>query len=160
AFLPVHGTLHHLLRHAELARDTGVPEILVAENGEVVELAADRPPAKVGRAPVGRVAAFAGEELPEEALRERAQLARAGSAFVTRVLGGGGAGAARPEVALRGVPYARDEALLRAAARGAVQAGAAASASARARPDDLSEAVRLSVRKAIETRTRHKPIVQ
>src|SRR5690606_38553661 len=35
AFLPVHGTLHHLLRHAELARSWGVAETLVIENGRV-----------------------------------------------------------------------------------------------------------------------------
>jgi ribonuclease J len=114
----------------------------------------------VGRAPVGRVAAFAGEEIPEETLRERSALARAGAAFVTIVLDARGAVAARPEVSMRGVPYGRDEALLRAAARAATQAVAAASDFVRARPEDLGEAVRLAVRKAIENRTRHKPVVQ
>ena len=33
AFLPVHGTLHHLLRHAELARDLGVSDAISVENG-------------------------------------------------------------------------------------------------------------------------------
>jgi ribonuclease J len=160
AFVPVHGTLHHLIRHAEAARSAGVAEVLVAENGEVVELTSERPPAKVGRAPVGRVAAFAGEEIPEETLRERSALARAGAAFVTIVLDARGAVAARPEVSMRGVPYGRDEALLRAAARAATQAVAAASDFVRARPEDLGEAVRLAVRKAIENRTRHKPVVQ
>jgi len=160
SFLPVHGTLHHLVRHAEVARESGVPHVLVAENGEVVELTATQAPAKVGRAPVGRVATFAGEELPEEALRERAAIARSGAAFVTVVLDARGAVAARPEVALKGLPFARDEALLRAAGRAAAQAIAAASEPTRARPDDLADVVRLAVRKAIELRTRHKPIVQ
>jgi ribonuclease J len=160
AFLPVHGTLHHLLRHAEVARDLGVPEIVVAENGEVVEITAQDAPAKVGRAPVGRVAAVAGNELPDEAVRERAALGRSGAAFVTVALDGRGALAGRPEVALRGLPFARDESLLRAAARGAAQAIAAASDFTRGRQDDLSDAVRLAVRKVIENRTRHRPIVQ
>lgn len=159
-FMPVHGTLHHLLRHAALARDLGVPEVVVAENGEVVELSARSDVAKVGRVTVGRVAAFAGEELPEEALRERAQLGRYGTAFVTLVLDARGALAARPEVALRGLPLSRDETLLRAAARAAAQAVASASEVARARPDDLAGIVRLAVRKTIEGRTRHKPLVQ
>lgn len=160
AFVPVHGTLHHLMRHAALARGLGVPEVLVAENGEVVELTADRPPEKVGRAPVGRVATYAGDELPDEALRERAALARAGTAFVSVVLDARGAVVARPEVALRGVPLARDEAVIRAAARAAAQAIAGASEPVRARPDDLAGVVRLAVRKAIEQRTRHRPVVQ
>lgn len=160
AFVPVHGTLHHLLRHAGAARDLGVPELCVAENGEVVELTAGGPPIKVGRAPVGRVAAFGGEELPDEALRERAALGRAGCAFVTVVLDARGAPAARPEVVMRGVPHGREEALLRAASRAAAQAIASASEPVRARPDDLAEVVRLAVRRAIDQKTRHRPIVQ
>ena len=38
AFVPVHGTLHHLLRHAELARELGVPNVTVLENGDVATL--------------------------------------------------------------------------------------------------------------------------
>lgn len=38
AFLPVHGTLHHLTAHAALARETGVPHTLVVENGETAVL--------------------------------------------------------------------------------------------------------------------------
>jgi ribonuclease J len=160
AFIPVHGTLHHLMRHADLAREEEVAEVLVAENGEVVELSAAAAPAKVGRVACGRVATFAREEIPEEVLRERAALGRSGAAFVTVALDSRGAVAGRPEVALRGLPHAHDEALLRAASKAAAQAVAAASEPLRARPDDLSEAVRLAVRKAIEVRTRHKPIVQ
>ena len=160
AFVPVHGTLHHLLRHAETARSLGVAELCVAENGEVVELTKETAPEKVGRAPVGRVAAFAGEEIPEEALRERAALGRAGVVLVSVALDARGAPAARPEIATRGVPHGRDEQLLRAAGRAAVQSIAQASEPLRARPDDLAEVVRLAVRKAIEQRTRHKPIVQ
>ena len=37
-FMPVHGTFHHLSRHAELARETGVRHTALAQNGDVVEL--------------------------------------------------------------------------------------------------------------------------
>ncbi|MEZ4294464.1 MAG: ribonuclease J [Polyangiaceae bacterium] len=160
SFVPVHGTLHHLMRHAEMARDVGVGDVLVAENGEVVELSASAPLSKVGKVTTGRVATYAGDELPDEALRERAALARAGVAFVTMVLDSRGGVASRPEVALRGVPLARDEAVLRAAARAAVQAVNSASPGVRARSEDLSDVVRLAVRRAIEARTRHRPVVQ
>ena len=82
AFIPLHGTLHHLFRHAELAREQGVGAVLVAENGEVVELSAEGPPVKAGRVPVGKVATSGGDELSEDILRERAQLGRGGVAFV------------------------------------------------------------------------------
>ena len=41
-FVPVHGTIHHLTRHAELAREMGVPSVAVTENGRVVEVDGDR----------------------------------------------------------------------------------------------------------------------
>ena len=56
AFLPIHGALHHLVRHAELARERGVGDVAVAENGHVMELGADGLLARGGRVPVGRVA--------------------------------------------------------------------------------------------------------
>ena len=61
---------------------------------------------------------------------------------------------------MRGVPHGREEALLRAASRAAAQAIASASEPVRARPDDLAEVVRLAVRRAIDQKTRHRPIVQ
>lgn len=38
AFLPVHGTLHHLRAHAALARECGVASTLVVENGQAAVL--------------------------------------------------------------------------------------------------------------------------
>jgi ribonuclease J len=37
-FVPVHGTFHHLRRHAELARECGVQQTVIVENGTVVSL--------------------------------------------------------------------------------------------------------------------------
>ena len=58
-------------RHEALARDAGVSDVTVAEDGELVELGPDGPLRKVGKAPTGRIATYGGEELPEEVLRER-----------------------------------------------------------------------------------------
>ena len=41
-FLPVHGTYGMLQEHAQLARDTGVDQVVAVENGAVVELRAER----------------------------------------------------------------------------------------------------------------------
>ena len=38
AFLPVHGTLHHLRSHAALAKECGVATTLVVENGQAAVL--------------------------------------------------------------------------------------------------------------------------
>jgi len=84
AFVPVHGTLHHLSRHAALARELGVAEVCVLENGEVGELGDDdrQPLRKTGRVQVGRIHVFAHRMLPANVVRERSALAGRGAAHV------------------------------------------------------------------------------
>jgi ribonuclease J len=157
AFLPVHGTLHHLVRHAELARDAGVAEIVVAEDGDLVALDAHQPVHKNGRAPVGRIAAYGGEELPEEVLRERAQIGRSGMAVISIVLDARGSLAAPPRFAARGVLDSTERDVVRAAelavARALEEAGAGRA------DEDVAETARLAARRAVESRTGRRPIV-
>ena len=90
-FIPVHGTIHHLMRHAELARECGVADVCVIENGDVVEVeraGADAEPQFVRlvrkeRVPVGRIPTFAGHPVAAQTLRERTWLAESGCAVVT-----------------------------------------------------------------------------
>jgi ribonuclease J len=79
-FVPVHGTIHHLTRHAALAREMGVPSVAVVENGRIVEVTEDRvlPGETFG---AGRVHVWAGREVSASILRERAALAQEGVAF-------------------------------------------------------------------------------
>lgn len=159
AFLPLHGTLHHLVRHAELAREGGVEDVAVAENGHVMELGPSAPLARAGRVPCGRVAAAAGEELGEDVLRERAALGRGGVAFVTLVLDAHGAVAAPPQVVAHGVAGEAHAAALKAAARAVAQAVGEADPRARRRDADLIELARLAARRAIEAKTGRRPLV-
>jgi ribonuclease J len=80
AFVPVHGTIHHLMRHADLAREQGVEEIAVVENGRVVELAGGHV-ALGENVKTGRVHVWSGREVPVEIIRQRAMLAEDGAAF-------------------------------------------------------------------------------
>jgi ribonuclease J len=84
AFIPVHGTLHHLSRHAALARELGIAEVCVLENGEVGEFGDGnrQPLRKTDRVQVGRVHAFAHRVLPANVLRERSALAGRGAVHV------------------------------------------------------------------------------
>lgn len=78
-FVPVHGTIHHLTRHAELARDAGVPEVCVIENGKVAEVTKDK--VAVGASfPSGRVHVHSGRSIPQAVIREREVLAEEGFA--------------------------------------------------------------------------------
>jgi ribonuclease J len=104
-FLPVHGSYHHLRRHAELARDAGVGEQLVVENGAIVEV--DRTAMRVvGRAPTGRISVDAGEEIPEVVLRDRSLLAEGGVVIAVLVVDPTGKRLAQePDVITRGVVH-------------------------------------------------------
>lgn len=103
-FVPVHGTYHHLKRHAALARDAGVAETVVIENGAVLEL--DETSARLGQsAPSGRVHIQAGSELAPVVLRDRMLMAEVGIVLVTLAVDGQGALRARPRVLTRGVVW-------------------------------------------------------
>ncbi len=78
-FVPVHGTFHHLTRHAAMAREVGVPSVEVIENGQLLEVTADGLERR-GTLPSGRVHVAFGREVPEGAIREREAMARDGVA--------------------------------------------------------------------------------
>jgi ribonuclease J len=159
AFLPVHGTLHHLFRHAELAREAGVGEVLIAENGDVVEIAADAAPVKAGRAPVGKVATFGGEELSDEIIRERAQLGRGGVACVALVLDRRGALVAAPAITSRGVLEPSIPGLARKVQLAVAQAVDGCEARVRSSDEAVADVARLAARRAIESHTGRRPMV-
>jgi len=102
AFVPVHGTLHHLWRHAALARELGVAQVCVLENGDVGELdvAGVR---KIARAHAGRVHVFAHRALAPTVLHERAGLACRGTAHVVVQLDDRGRLAGEVVLVTRGV---------------------------------------------------------
>jgi len=80
-FIPIHGELRMLKRHAFLARDVGVPEenILIVENGEVVELV-DGKLRKGERIPGGYVFVDGQSigDIDHGIMREREKLAKGG----------------------------------------------------------------------------------
>lgn len=80
-FMPIHGELRQLYRHATLARQVGIPElnIVVVENGQVVELSADG--LKLGERIPGSYIYVDGQsvgDIDEDVMRERELLARNG----------------------------------------------------------------------------------
>lgn len=77
SFMPVHGNYHYLTQHAQLARETGVPDVLVAENGDVVEFDG-RSLRTSGKCTYGKVHVDGALSLSERILGERRQLADSG----------------------------------------------------------------------------------
>jgi ribonuclease J len=102
--VPVHGELRHLVSHAQLARDCGVPETVVAENGDVVRLAPGRAEI-IDEVPVGRLAVNGPQIVPlrSATLRDRQHMSANGAAMATVVLTERGKLAAAPQITLQGV---------------------------------------------------------
>ncbi len=85
-FMPIHGELHQLKRHAALGKQVGIPpeNIVVVENGQVVELA-DGKLTLAERNP-GNYVFVEGEsvgDIDQDVMREREQLARSGVVLIT-----------------------------------------------------------------------------
>ena len=84
-FMPIHGELRQLKRHAFLARQVGIPDerIFVAENGQVIEMIDGK--VQLGeRIPGGYVFVEGGAvgDMDRTLLKEREQLARSGILLV------------------------------------------------------------------------------
>ncbi|MBL8742207.1 MAG: hypothetical protein JNK04_13960 [Myxococcales bacterium] len=158
AFIPVPGTLHHLFRHAELARSLGVREVSVIENGDVAEIGREEPTRKVGRAPVGRVFTAGTEPVAAEVLREREKLGRGGVLTVAISLSPEGRLMARAKVEQSGVLGELDRDVLGRAER-AVEAAVHDAVENGAPRGDLVERVRLSARRTVDAHLGQKPHV-
>ena len=160
AFVPVHGTLHHLSQHAKLASEIGVSEVSVLENGDVGTLD-DSGLRKSGRVQAGRVSVFGGRVLPAQVIAERAALASVGSVHVAVPLDTRGRLAGEIAVATRGVI---DEAvhpdLVLAARRNARAALEELLGVAGPGPDDerIAETARLAVRRTLARALGFKPV--
>ncbi len=88
-FIPIHGELHQLKRHAVLARQVGIADenIFVVENGQVIELTGGQ--VRLGERLPGGYIFVEGESVGEidlDVMREREQLARSGVVLITVTL--------------------------------------------------------------------------
>ncbi len=155
--LPVHGTLHHLRRHAELGRALGVQVPCVVECGTAVELSAsglrEGERFQWGKVPI----AIGGERLEGETLKRRAELGRAGIVHVALVLDALGRLLAPPAVGAVGVPRLDvDE----AARRGLEREAARAVERARHRGQLPAEEVRRALRRVVLQLTGSRPSIE
>ncbi|MDQ7794513.1 MAG: ribonuclease J [bacterium] len=111
-FVPIHGAYRHLVRHAELACELGIPErnVQVAENGAVLEFTGDRV-REAGRVPAENVMVdgLGVGDVGGVVIRDRLQLAQEGVVVVFLVLDRKtGTLAAGPDIISRGFVYMRE----------------------------------------------------
>ena len=109
SFIPIHGTLLHLVSHAKLARDMGIQEedVFVITNGEIVEIDSERGRILEERAPAGKV--FVDEEfeeVPGIVMRDRQHLGEDGFVIVVAAVDVNTGKLSRdPEIITRGVVH-------------------------------------------------------
>jgi ribonuclease J len=159
--IPAHGEALHLAEHAKLARNAGVPQVLVCRNGDLVKLAPG-PAEIIDEVPSGRLykdgALLVDAEAPTVAARRR--LSFAGVVSVALALSEKGQLVADPEIELIGIPETDAGGRSMAdIARDAVEEAFEALPKPRRRdPDQVAEAVRRAVRGAIAERWNKKPV--
>ena len=158
AFIPVHGTLHHLTRHAELARGLGVVHSLVIENGDVARLDVAGI-AKEARVVSGRVHTYAGRAIPASVLRERVGLAEGGICMVVVPVDAAGRVTGEIYVTTRGLIDEVVDADLLASVKRDVRSALGELLPAGARTDTVvAETARLAVRRRLARALGHKPM--
>lgn len=108
AFVPVHGTHHHQRRHLELAREEGIAQTQLIENGTVLEVTKDALRI-VNEVPTGRVYIEAQQALSAELIAERRAMGSAGMLTILLSLRDGRS-REFPRVLSRGVFEAADRA--------------------------------------------------
>src|SRR6266508_4067505 len=165
-FVPVHGEYRQLSQHARIAervfagRDPK-PEILLAENGDLIHLDADG--ARIaGKAPVGRILIDDTRtgEVGDEVLRDRRHLAEDGLVVpVVAINKQTGALEGVPDIITRGFVMEHGDALLAAAARLLSDVVAQASLEERTDQGLIKEKLRVELRRFFRKRSGRRPFV-
>jgi len=105
-FIPMHGTLRHLIHHARLAKEVGIPHGVVITNGQVAHIDGDQIRVLENRVAHGKVFIDAeAEEVPEVVVRDRQHLAEDGFVIVVVAVDSGGRLIREPEIITRGLVH-------------------------------------------------------
>jgi len=163
-FIPVHGEYRMLIKHAELAKDMGVPEsnIFVAENGQVLELTR-RSGQFAGRVTAGRVLidGLGVGDVGNIVLRDRRQLSQDGILIVVVTMSReSGQIVSGPDIVSRGFVYVRESEELMEQAREKVNA-ALAKCSTKKMPEwaSIKSQVKDDLGKFLYEKTRRRPMI-
>jgi ribonuclease J len=159
--IPMHGEARHLEAHVAFARARGLSALSGVRNGKVVRLLPG-PAEVIDEAPVGRVyrdgeILIAGDD---DSIRQRRKLSFVGSVVVSLVIRANGEMATDPQFAFSGVPeFDQDgDSFTDIAEKAAFGAFDSIPRARRKDPDLVGEAVRKSVRAAINNAWGKKPI--
>ncbi len=155
--IPVHGERRHLEEQARFAKECGIPHTLVQISGQAVQLAPGAPKI-VGQERVGRLVLDGDVILPADGttINERRRIAERGTIAVALAVDKSGRLASQPSITMQGVPLEEDRNEFLAEAGEDVERTVA---KGRLSSKELSEKVRLAVRRTATRWTGKKPIV-
>ncbi|HHW02801.1 MAG TPA: ribonuclease J [Thermoanaerobacterales bacterium] len=163
-FVPVHGEYRHLIHHAQLARQVGIPEenIFIAENGRILEFTQDSG-RMAGKVTAGKVLVdgLGVGDVGNIVLRDRKQLSQDGILIVVVTIDKETADVvAGPDIISRGFVYVRESEELMEQARDKVK-----QALKKCQDEDISEwstiksQVRDTLGKYLFEQTRRRPMI-
>ena len=160
--IPVHGEARHLIAHAGLARECQVHQPLVIQNGDMIRLGQSGA-AIVDEVPVGRLASDGKALLPlgGTALKDRRRVVFNGSAVATLVLDRHSRFAAPPTISVIGVVEPTEAAAATPFLRAAVERALDELPAGSRRDDDtVRDAVRRTLRRALDQRFGKRPLIE
>jgi len=164
-FIPIHGEHRHLVRHAKIAAEEGVPaeRTIVAQDGDLLEICRERAEI-VEQLDAGRVFVHGKGvgDIGHDVLRDRRALAEAGVVTVVLVVEkNSGQVVSGPELYSRGVTYDEVEPELMGEVRLALEERLAElNPRSLVQWEDAKDDIRLSVRRTIKRIFGRKPLVQ
>ena len=105
-FIPMHGTLRHLIHHARLAESVGIRHGAVITNGQVATIDGESMQVAEERVPHGKVFIDSeAEEVPRVVLHDRQHLAEDGFVIVVVAIDANGRMVREPELITRGLVH-------------------------------------------------------
>jgi ribonuclease J len=163
-FIPIHGEYRHLLKHAQVAQEEGVPpeRTLVAEDGDLIEFN-ESGPVIADQLDVGKVFVHGKGvgDIGHDVLKERRTLAETGIVVAALVIGPDGRLAAPPVLQSRGVTYDEIGPQLLAGASSALwEALGAGVPRSKEQWEDFKDEIRLAVRRQVNRTLGRKPLVE
>lgn len=163
-FIPVHGEYRHLIEHANLAMEQGIPEenILVGDNGTVFEIKRDSCRIS-GRIAAGKVLVdgLGVGDVGNIVLRDRKQLSEDGILIVAVVIDKTtGAVRSGPDIVSRGFVYVREsESLIDEAKERVIEALKTCEMQRVTDWSTIKSAVREALSKQLYAKTRRRPMI-
>ncbi len=159
--IPMHGEARHLEAHVAFAHTHGIAALSGVRNGKVVRLLPGAPEV-VDEAPTGRIYrdGYLMISDADDSIRQRRKLSFVGSVVVSVVMRGNGELLCEPKSAFAGIPEfdGDGESFADIAEKAAIGAFESIPRARRRDPDLVSEAVRKSVRAAVNTAWGKRPI--